>query len=99
MATYSTTPLSATTYYTKYSATTLTITAFTSTESDALCGVFIYSLVNSDSSPIDTSVFTYNSGAFTLTIQTNNIAKVGVYNMLFKGYQGIYSSLETSIAI
>jgi hypothetical protein len=57
--------------------------------SNTICGALTYSMTNSDSTAIDTSVFTFTLGssgaANILVISTTNIAKVGSYSLVLSG--------------
>ena len=47
-----------------------------------LCGSFTYTLVNSDYTALDTTVFTFDQNTPALSIQTNNPTKVKTYQLL-----------------
>ena len=84
-----------TTYYIYDAATVLTwtdVTEVSSSQLDSLCGVWSYELTQTDSSPLDSSVFTIDYTAKTLTILSNDQAKESSYTVQVKATQGIYAA-------
>ena len=57
-----------------------------------MCGSFTYTCTTSTNGAIDTSVFTFNSATPSITVQTNDLAKVGTYNLKVIGTLGSWGS-------
>ena len=63
-----------------------------SSQPDSLCGTWSYEITQTDSSPLDTSVFTVDIVAKTFTIVTNDRNKESAYTVQVKATQGVYSA-------
>lgn len=83
-ATLSTTAIAPVTYNVYSTATVLTIAPFTSSMSDSVCGAFTYSAQNTDTTSMDSSVFTYS--ALSLNIYTTDHTKTGSYSIDIIGH-------------
>lgn len=83
-ATLSTTAIAPITYNVYAPANVVTIAPFTSSMADAICGSFSYVVQNTDTTLIDTSVFTYSS--LSLTISTSDYTKTGSYSIDIIGF-------------
>jgi len=73
-----------TTYNVYETATVMSWTDATevfSSQLDSLCGTWSYEITQTDSSPLDTSVFTVDTVAKTLTIATNDRNKESLYTV------------------
>ena len=74
-----------------------------SDESTATCPAIELDILNSDDSPLDATVFNFTSATSTFEIESNNTAKVGIYNLKVTAkytgatYINIYELLFTVI--
>lgn len=50
------------------------------------CTHFTYSLVNSDETVLDSSIFSFDPISRTLSVTSNDISKIGVYTLKYKAY-------------
>ena len=97
-AIYSTTALSDHTQNVLEPSTTISIPNFTSDSPDSFCGAFVYTATYTDTTALDTTVFTATtSPSLTLSVYTANPAKVNTYSITFSGYQGIHVSMKVSV--
>ena len=64
-----------------------------------MCGPFTYTCTDNLGNPIDTSVFTFNSATPSITLQTNNLAKVGTYNLRVIGTLGAWGSTTILVTV
>lgn len=66
---------------------------FTSTEPTALCGAWGYTVTDSSgTTALDSTVFTFDSTAATLTVSTLLLSKVNTYSVMIVASQGTYTS-------
>lgn len=66
-------------------AKTVSVPAFSPAKS--VCGTFTYSATYADSTPLDSSVFTFTSAAApSLQIQSSDYTKAGSYSIKVSGY-------------
>ena len=75
------------------------INGFTFTENIGSCGAFTYTCTNQDNTPFDTSVFTFDPAAPSVTVQTNDLAKVGQYDLKVIGTLGAWGSAEILLTV
>ena len=69
------------TYYLKDAASSVTLPAFTSNRAYM---PIVYSLLNSDSTTIDATLFTFTAATRVLTISSSTASKIGVHNLMLK---------------
>lgn len=82
------------------STTLQTVSGFVFTTNLGGCSALVYSLLNSNLSPYDTSIFTFNSAAPSFNIYTIDVSKVGTYTLALTGTVGIkYASCTITVLI
>jgi hypothetical protein len=79
----------------------LPISAFTSSMSDSICGVFSYTATYNDGTSLDNTVFTFTNlpSPLNLAVYTTDTDKRNLYSIRVRGYQGSYSSHYTDLVI
>jgi hypothetical protein len=85
------------TYFTKDSAVSITSLEFT--ENLGTCGVFTYSITNSDLTAVDTTVFSLNTSTADIVLSTIDPTKVGSYLLILTGTLGSWGSATTTISV
>jgi len=54
--------------------------------------VWVYTVTDENSDPLDSSVFTLSLAGKTLSIQTSDPNKIGTYTVLVEATQGVYAA-------
>lgn len=75
------------------------ITSLTYTDSLNVCGSFTYSLSNSNDTPYDATIFTFDPLTPSITLYSNDISKIGIYNLKLKGDLDSWAQSSTNLQI
>ena len=59
-----------------------------------------HTMTNQDDTPLDSSIFTYDANASTLSVMTQDLSDVKAYDLLFRAQNGAYdNAVELGITV